>query len=82
MAIDTALDEAFRTVGRGIAAARIAEGEDFDPSMIDIAPEAAPLSDAQRARMIEALGRQLQRDAAGRSAGWSIGGIAPRMPRH
>lgn len=82
MAFDTALDEAFRTVGRGIAAARGAVGEGIEPSMIDIAPEVAPLSDAQRARMIEALGRQLQRDAGARDASWSIGGIAPRFPRH
>lgn len=82
MTFDPALDEAFRTVGRGIAAARIAEGEIPDPSTLDIAPEVAPLTDAQRARMIEALGRQLQRDVATRGGGWSGGGIAPRMTRH
>ena len=82
MTFDTALDEAFRTVGRGIAAARIAQSDDLDASAVDIAPEAAPPSDAQRARMIEALGRQLQREAAMRDGGWSAGGIAPRMTRH
>lgn len=82
MTFDTALDEAFRTVGRGIAAARIAEGEPIDPSTIDIAPEVAPLSDAQRARMIEALGRQFQPDARASGEDRSAGGIAPRMPRH